>query len=371
MQTGRIYQGASKDGTGNWMLRFWETVQGPDGQRKRRRACVKLADYGGKYKTAESVRGLAGVYLAPVNARTAPVESVMTVADFYEHVFLVERAPQLRPSTAQLYGEVFRQVKPLLGAITLRDFTTPDACRILKALSRKPNGELRAHGVIKTRKSALSAVFTYAVQTGRITHNPIRDAELPKGKPTDTYAYSHDEVKLMLKTLKGTARTLVATAAFSGLRISEIRGLRWEDIREDAIFVGRSIWNGKIGETKNDASNAPVPLLKTLKVELDAHRKRNPGTTWVFTNRFSRPSRTNYLTLQIRDALACIGIGWFGWHAFRRGLATNLHDAGVDDLTTAAILRHADVSTTRRCYVKRLPRQSVKAMQKLAKAFGD
>jgi hypothetical protein len=35
---------------------------------------------------------------------------------------------------------------------------------------------------------------------------------------------------------------------------------------------------------------------------------------------------------------------------------------GVDDLTIQRILRHSDVSVTRRGYVKRLPRQAVKGM---------
>jgi integrase len=56
---------------------------------------------------------------------------------------------------------------------------------------------------------------------------------------------------------------------------------------------------------------------------------------------------------------------WHGFHAFRRGLATNLHDLGVDDLTIQRILRHSDVSVTQRCYIKTLPEQSVAAMQKL------
>jgi site-specific recombinase XerD len=37
---------------------------------------------------------------------------------------------------------------------------------------------------------------------------------------------------------------------------------------------------------------------------------------------------------------------WHGWHAFRRGLATNLHALGVDDKTIQAILRHSNVSLT-------------------------
>lgn len=58
-------------------------------------------------------------------------------------------------------------------------------------------------------------------------------------------------------------------------------------------------------------------------------------------------------------------LAWRGWHAFRRGLATNLHDLGVPDLTIQLILRHSDVSVTQRSYIKRLPKQSVAAMKQL------
>jgi len=63
---------------------------------------------------------------------------------------------------------------------------------------------------------------------------------------------------------------------------------------------------------------------------------------------------------------------WRGWHAFRRGLATNLHDLGMDDKTIQAVLRHSNVAVTQGAYIKTLPRQTVEAMDRLnAKVAGD
>ena len=56
---------------------------------------------------------------------------------------------------------------------------------------------------------------------------------------------------------------------------------------------------------------------------------------------------------------------WHGWHAFRRGLATNLYRLGVPDKTIQAILRHSNVSTTMNIYVKSVSEDSTAAMQKL------
>ena len=56
---------------------------------------------------------------------------------------------------------------------------------------------------------------------------------------------------------------------------------------------------------------------------------------------------------------------WHGFHAFRRGLASNLYELGVDDLVIQRVLRHSDVSTTQRCYIKVRSEQGVAAMKKL------
>lgn len=51
---------------------------------------------------------------------------------------------------------------------------------------------------------------------------------------------------------------------------------------------------------------------------------------------------------------------WHGWHAFRRGLATNLHALGVADKTIQAILRHSNVGLT----------MNIAAMDTLGEKFG-
>jgi hypothetical protein len=53
---------------------------------------------------------------------------------------------------------------------------------------------------------------------------------------------------------------------------------------------------------------------------------------------------------------------WHGWHAFRRGVATNLHDLSVDDETIQAVLRQSDVAVTQRCHIKSLPKTGCAAM---------
>ena len=54
-----------------------------------------------------------------------------------------------------------------------------------------------------------------------------------------------------------------------------------------------------------------------------------------------------------------------GFHAARRGLASNLYSLGVADIVIQNILRHSDVSVTHRCYIKPLDDSTKNAMSKL------
>ena len=201
--------------------------------------------------------------------------------------------------------------------------------------------------------------------------------------------YLVDEVKQILAVLPEPARTAVAVAALNGLRRGEIEGLRWEDVLPGAIRVAQSIWAGKAYETKTEASKGLVPLIPALRVILEAHRLRvgNPSSGPLFATCNGTPvSLNNLLNRQILPALRrCVHCGKpqtkphpahkyerdesrpdrRGWHAFRRGLATNLHDLGVADLTIQRILRHSSVEVTRRAYIRTLPEQSVEAMSRL------
>jgi integrase len=58
-------------------------------------------------------------------------------------------------------------------------------------------------------------------------------------------------------------------------------------------------------------------------------------------------------------------------HAFRRGLATNLHDVGVEDREIQAILRHSDIRTTQAIYIKSLPAAQVSAMDLIGAALQE
>jgi integrase len=87
-----------------------------------------------------------------------------------------------------------------------------------------------------------------------------------------------------------------------------------------------------VGETKTEARQAPVPIITPVAEALRKHRKKNPSTTYVFEGVNQKPLDIATIgAKRVRPALAGTGIEWEGWHAFRRGITTNLRDLNVPD----------------------------------------
>jgi integrase len=149
-----------------------------------------------------------------------------------------------------------------------------------------------------------------------------------------------------------------------------------------------SVVRGKRGAPKTRARRDTVPLIEPLRQMLEMHRLKlgNPQSGVVFATSTGLPVCLHNLyedyVKPVLDKCAQCEVTkarhrpveheyerdpslpqWRGWHAFRRGLATNLHALGVDDKTIQRILRHSNVSITQKCYIKTMPAQVTNAME--------
>lgn len=139
---------------------------------------------------------------------------------------------------------------------------------------------------------------------------------------------------------------------------------------------------GVRGDLKTEARKDSIPVIPSVRELLDLYRLQlgNPSTGPMFSTANGTPVDLHNLygdridpilnpcelcgkskeahrrsdrrqkdhEYKRRDGL----VRWHGWHAFRRGLASNLYDLHLDDLLIKRILRHANVTTTRKSYIK-------------------
>lgn len=182
------------------------------------------------------------------------------------------------------------------------------------------------------------------------------------------YTYGGDEISQMMAVLPETARTVVAVAAYTGLRAGEIAALRWEDLTAGSLIVSRSIWRGHLSEPKTAASKAAVPVIPQLSAILEHYRQLmgEPRSGFVFSHEAGTTIDLEKLGSRVvRPAVQSVGIRWHGWQAFRRGLASNLYRLGVNDKVVQAILRHWKPILTRERYIKVFPPDVLAAMDLL------
>jgi integrase len=154
---------------------------------------------------------------------------------------------------------------------------------------------------------------------------------------------------------------------------SELEGLRWEDRRVGYLHITRSCVEGDLKETKTQHRKAAVPIIPYLEKVLETYHYSmgSPKKGWMFpSDNPGRPMRMNNLYRRhIEDILDKKGITWHGWHAFRRGLATNLSELGVPDDVIQKILRHGDIEVTQKNYRKTRNPKVDAAMKKLSAAL--
>jgi integrase len=379
MQRGYVYKKS-----GSWFVRYYDTVI-EAGQTKKKQVARVLAPVA-DYPKKSSARLLADKHLSKLNTGVVVAESSMSVADFVEKVYFPAQEKRLKPSTLKDYHDIVRvHLKNRLG-LRLRDFRTVHGQRIIEEIqSAKP--ELSHQSMLRI-KSFLSGVFTEAKIKGVLDgENPMVGVRCGGvRKKFHGKAYSPDEIHHMMlrdgdfaldddefrekhkaPNLPRVPRMVIAVASLTGLRLGEIRGLRWSDFDGENLHIHRSVWRTKVGQPKTEDSEASVPVVPELADALKRFRGKAPDSAYVFAGeRRGAPMNLHNLAARvIIPKFEEAKIEWKGWHAFRRGTASLLFELDVEPKIIQAILRHASVQTTMNIYVKPERKASRAAINKL------
>lgn len=220
-------------------------------------------------------------------------------------------------------------------------------------------------------RSVMNVVYKHGQRYGLIPRedsaNPMR---FVRCKTTSDYIpviVSPEQAFDILLNMKEPERTLALTDAATGLRISEVVALTWEDVDfgNSSIYVRRAYVYGQFGPPKSKASKAPVPMHPLLAAFLQAWHEQTPyakPTDFVFPSfrmKGKKPRTAGMLVKNhLRPAAVAAGVlepGQkirFGFHNFRHSLASQLARMKVDPKIVQEMLRHSDLKTTFKFYVQ-------------------
>lgn len=195
---------------------------------------------------------------------TAPSKSI-TVSEAAENWLKhVEREGRERATIAQYRQHVHKHINPRLGSYKLAALTTPriNGFRddLLADLSRP-----LARKVLVSLKSLLRE----AQRRGDVAQNVALSVGIKMDKRTKRKLKAGvdiptpDEIRRLIDAATGRLRALLIVAVFTGLRASELRGLRWEDVdlkRGELHVRQRADRYNKIGAPKSHSGERTIPL---------------------------------------------------------------------------------------------------------------
>ena len=164
------------------------------------------------------------------------------------------------------------------------------------------------------------------------------------------------ELVALFDQLSRRDRAMALLDTVTGLRRSELIGLKWLDVNfEDLeLSVTRSVYRQRVGRCKTEISRKPVPLDPWVAEELLIWKLAAPYNQpkdWVFAStrkkRKQPYSPDSLLKRSIRPAAARAKITkHIGWHTFRRTFTTLLKADGEDVKVVQELLWHATVKMT-------------------------
>ena len=214
----------------------------------------------------------------------------------------------------------------------------------------------------------MSGTFSHALRRGLITRDPIvglAPTEKPRqNNAREAVSLDADAIDQLVRA-GGSERWQAALglAGYAGLRLGELRGLKWEDIdfERSTIMVRRSLLpDGQEKETKTKAGTRVVPIIPALAVALKKWRLRSPRTAdtdYVICTADGGHVHERNLRRALDQAMTKAKLTIpegerLSWHALRHSHGWVLHSVRTPVATIAAVLGHTDPSFTMRAYVR-------------------
>jgi integrase len=353
---------------GAWFVRYRESVRQKDGSTRIRRRSKRLGSVESFPRSAD-VEPLRVSFMQKINHDRSNGGSCMTLGEFVDCSYLPWVESERRASTSKGYREIWQNhMSARIGSLHVRDVRTVHVGRMLRAIAAEHD---LAKNTLQHMKSVLSGIFTFAKNEGAFDGaNPVQGALLPSRarEAKETFAYDLSQILRILDVLPLLPKAAVATASFVGLREGELRGVEWEDYNGTEMTVSRSIWKSVINRPKTRASRNSVPVIPALATILNEYRMsmHNPKSGVIFHSGDGRPMAMDKLAQNvIRPAIGAVGLSWYGWHGFRRAIASNLYALGADDKVVQRVLRHAKPHVTKERYIKVFDPAVLEAMRRM------
>jgi integrase len=278
---------------------------------------------------------------------------------------------------------IAKYLEPRFGRMCLRDLTRLTLQQYFSGMAGKVS-----YPTISKIRDVLSSVLRSAVDVDYLIKSPMEGLRLPldkrlrQPKPTIT----PEQFNKLVQLVSEPYATMIYIAVWTGLRVSELIGLKWRCIHTDSITIEERYCRGDWSVPKTDASAATIGVspevsarilrLKTLSVEIRAGlgtrqyklvKSDDPNALVFQSVKDGRPMNDqNILKRHLQPAARKLGLPFVNWRCLRTSHATWLVQAGADPKSVQGQMRHSRISTTMDIYAQIVPAAQRRALQQLS-----
>ena len=338
---------------------------------------VDYVDNGGKRRAKQFARKkdaeawlVSAAWQVSQGVHTADSASV-TVKKAAELWIEKAEAEDRERSTIKQYKELERlHISPLLGNVKLSRLTMP--------MVEKYRDDLvatRSRAMAGKAVRALSMVLAEAQRRGLVAQNVAKGVKVVRQgrEKTKIEIPTRQELKALLGAATDDETPLIMTAILTGLRSSELRGLRWQDVdlKKGTVSVNQRAdqW-GDIGPPKSAAGFRTIPISAALVTVLKAWKLRaTPSTLYLaFPNAkggaqwHQNMLRRMFIPLQVRAGVSepklkngkpllddegnAVLTGRYGFHALRHAAASGWIAQRIDLKRLQVWIGHENIQLT-------------------------
>ena len=322
---------------------------------------------------------------ADVNKGEYVTPGRMTVGSFLDQWLDSHVATTTRATTANGYaGNVRRYIRPKLGRLLL---TKLQPAHIRELLAEMGGRGLSTRTVAQCR-TVLRNALGRAVEWGLIARNPADATSPPRSKTKEMRTLTPQEVERLLAVARDSEYyPAIFTALWTGMRRSELLGLRWRDL--DLILGSISVSQGThrlpgartvYEDPKSSKGKRHIAMPPSLTLTLSQHRERQAALRQVlgrdldlddlvFTWPDGRPMLPNSLTHAFSKMAAKANLADAHLHSLRHTHASLMLREGVSPKVVQERLGHANIGITMDTYSHVMPGLQEAAAERFDKAL--
>ena len=323
----------------------------------------------------------------------ATVPKRIIVAELLDDWLAIARH-QLAPTTLTEYERIATaRLRPHVGHHRLTELRPAHIAKMLEAL-RQPGANRRgtegdkglSETTLQHTLGVLRTALAWAVRQRLISHNPADDVDRPQREHKEMRTWSAGELAGFLeRAAVDRLHPLFRLAAFTGMRRSELLGLRWPDVDLEAATVSVrrtrtrvSYEMSEAARTKTRAGTRVIDIDPTTVAVLrrwaNAQKAERlawgPGYTdsgYVFTAEDGRPVHADHVAQRFSRLVKAAGVPVIRFHDVRHTHASLLLARGTPVLDVSRRIGHASAAMTLDVYGHVIPGQG----QRAAAAFAD